>query len=133
MPLDPQRQEELPAGEVSQLETRPQRGANNVLASQDWKDGAVHDGPGRNFLRFVATLIFDGGERMFLVADSESAGGVSGARSGPPRHQQRVPVQSDVSAGRALFHIDHGTPSSGSVRHDPQRGFQQHPPGRLRP
>ena len=70
-------------------------------------------------------------KRRIGCVDPESAGGVSGARSGSPRYQQRLPVQSHVASGRALLNIDDGAPPFRPVRHDPQRGFQQHPPGRL--
>ena len=43
VPVDPEREEELPAGEVPQLEARAQRRSDHVHRAQDWKDGPVHE------------------------------------------------------------------------------------------
>ena len=44
--MDPEREEELPAGEVPQLAPRPQRLPDHVHASQDRKAGPVHERSG---------------------------------------------------------------------------------------
>ena len=43
MPMDSEREEELPASEVPQLEARAQRRPDHVHRAQDWKDGQVHE------------------------------------------------------------------------------------------
>lgn len=52
VPLDLEREEELPAGEVPQLAPRSQRLPDDVHASQDRKTGSVHDGFGGKGLTF---------------------------------------------------------------------------------
>ena len=46
MPLDPEREEELPSGEVPQLAARAQRRPDHVHRAQDRKDGPIHERPG---------------------------------------------------------------------------------------
>ena len=41
--LDSKCQEELPAGQVSQLEARPQCGSDHVRHAEDRQDGTLHD------------------------------------------------------------------------------------------
>lgn len=43
--MGPERQEELPACQVSQLATRPQRLPDHVHDAQDREDGQVHGRP----------------------------------------------------------------------------------------
>jgi len=57
VPLDPEREEELPAGEVPQLAARPQRLPDDVHASQDRKTGSVHDGSGGNISQIRSSRI----------------------------------------------------------------------------
>ena len=41
--LGSQCQEELPSGQVPQLEARPQRGSDHVRHAEDRQDGTLHD------------------------------------------------------------------------------------------
>ena len=43
VPLDPEREEELPSGEVPQLAARAQRRPDHVHRAQDRKDGPLHE------------------------------------------------------------------------------------------
>ena len=46
VPVDPEREEELPSGEVPQLAARAQRRPDHVHRAQDRKDGPLHERPG---------------------------------------------------------------------------------------
>ena len=43
VPVDPEREEELPSGEVPQLAARAQRRPDHVHRAQDRKDGPLHE------------------------------------------------------------------------------------------
>lgn len=102
LPLDPQRKEELPTGEVPQLATRSERGPDDVRHVQNGEDGALHERPG----------------------DSGTPGGVSLSRLGPQGNQQRLSDEDRIAAGDSVYHEHDGTPPFRPVRHDPQHGQQ---------
>ena len=92
MPLDSEREEELPASEVPQLETCPQCLPNYVHCPQNWKNGLLYEWSWGDWYSRGNQINLSNYDTTFFLSDFRIVGSLPMPRSRPPWDQQRFPV-----------------------------------------